>query len=472
MKLQEALKQLIAQFGESIVSEARLANLIADLNGYEDYPAMKQVFKELVKANFGQEMYAIYKSNNPNIQEALNNATEMFAKEYNFKKDLIQYGLECILFSLGCINFLNEPISRGYNAFSKGDEDLLNNLPNMLENFKKQYLTLLDTLPTLPKDILHDAPGYYAIDALNQLYAVKAKIAAVSQQLGVDNNSWCTKSLKEKLDSFTREKAVDVSKYLAALKDEYISDLDSLMIVPTKLWIKRSGYYDSKGIQKLCEIESRIKLAYRNLNLPYDDWCETEKNKVLAKHRVANGKIAAMIGIPTICILSALGIGTSYLTSTNAIEQFEQTILLGEQSSLAGDYGKAISYFNDAKTEYDGTFRSSHYNSIADEHINDNVDKAVKTCLDLIKKGDLIQANAILASLPQDLIMNNSVNADKYKGARKSLEDAVNSGLNDLIVNIKQNNGHLDDAGKQKLEQLLSFNPNGYWLNFIKRKEL
>lgn len=54
MKLHEAIKQLVTQFGESVVTEVRLANLLADLNGYQDYPAMKTVFKEVLKAGYGR----------------------------------------------------------------------------------------------------------------------------------------------------------------------------------------------------------------------------------------------------------------------------------------------------------------------------------------------------------------------------------------------------------------------------------
>lgn len=40
MKLHEATKQLVAQFGKNIVTNTRLANLLADINGYEEYPAI------------------------------------------------------------------------------------------------------------------------------------------------------------------------------------------------------------------------------------------------------------------------------------------------------------------------------------------------------------------------------------------------------------------------------------------------
>lgn len=60
MKLHEAIKKLVAQFGESIVTEVRLANLLADLNGYQDYPAMKMVLKDILKAEYGKKLFDVY----------------------------------------------------------------------------------------------------------------------------------------------------------------------------------------------------------------------------------------------------------------------------------------------------------------------------------------------------------------------------------------------------------------------------
>lgn len=96
MKLHEAIKQLVTQFGESVVTEVRLANLLADLNGYQDYPAMKTVFKEVLKAGYGQDFYSAYKTN---PQKALNEEFSLIKKiatETRFKEDLISYSLDCI----------------------------------------------------------------------------------------------------------------------------------------------------------------------------------------------------------------------------------------------------------------------------------------------------------------------------------------------------------------------------------------
>ena len=61
MKLQEALKQLIFQFGEDIVGDIKLANLLADFNAYGEYPAMKQIFKDSQKAGYGEKLLEAYR---------------------------------------------------------------------------------------------------------------------------------------------------------------------------------------------------------------------------------------------------------------------------------------------------------------------------------------------------------------------------------------------------------------------------
>lgn len=173
MKLHEAIKQLVTQFGESVVTEVRLANLLADLNGYQDYPAMKTVFKEVLKAGYGQDFYSAYKTN---PQKALNEEFSLIKKiatETRFKEDLISYSLDCILFAIGGITIINEPFSKGFDPYSSGPSDVLNNLSSQLSALKKQYIDMLDRLPTLPNNILRDAPGYYSTKALNQFTRVR-----------------------------------------------------------------------------------------------------------------------------------------------------------------------------------------------------------------------------------------------------------------------------------------------------------
>lgn len=125
MTLHEAIKKLVAQFGESIVTEVRLANLLADLNGYQDYPAMKMVLKEFLKAGYGKKLFDIYSKDSQNAINKSVDFTKTFASVSNYKEDLISYASDCILFALGCITTINEPMTKGYDPYTKGDGDIL-----------------------------------------------------------------------------------------------------------------------------------------------------------------------------------------------------------------------------------------------------------------------------------------------------------------------------------------------------------
>lgn len=476
MKLHEAIKQLVAQFGESIVTEVRLANLLADLNGYQDYPAMKMVLKDILKAGYGKKLFDTYSNDSQNVVSKIVDYTKAFASESNYKEDLISYAFDCMMFALGRITTINEPITKGYDPYTKGNGDILDNLADQLASLQKQYLDLLDRLATLPQNVYKDAPGYYSTDALNKLYAVEIKIAVIINETNSTVSlDWCTGKRKEELEYFKKQKADAVAKGLGQLKTKYQTLLASRLIVPKKLGVKRSGYYDENGEKELSSVEDDIKLNYYNMSKPYDDWCEKEKNDYLAKYRVDNKSVAlqlfAKIGIPAAVVVGASGTGISYMSSASAIEQFEHTISLGEQQATAGEYGKALQLFSDAKNNYTASFRTGHYQDIADEHISASVNEATQSSVKMVEGGKLMGASTLLSSLPQKIIAENQQYSEQYNSAKSALNKAINDGLDNLISDISSNHGKLNAISKQKLNELLKINPNDYWLNFIKNKE-
>ena len=475
MKLQDAIKTLVKQFGESIVSEVRLANLLADYNAYGDYPAMQQVFRDGLKAGYGEKLLDSYMSNPKKVVDKSDILVKEFVKESNFKEDLVSYGFDCILFGLGCLSSVNEPISKGFDPYSKGNGNILDNLTDMLSSYKKQYMDLLDRLITEPKDILRDAAAYYSTEALNKLYAVEAKIYAIQQQLGKIDLEWCKKQREDKLAYYQKQKSDAVNVLLNSLKSKFQTILSSSIVIPRKLFVKRSGYYSDETLKELSAIETDIKQAYYNKGERYDNWCENEKAKQLAKHNVEPSSVALQlfgkIGIPAAIFLGASGTGINYITSSESIEQFESNIQQGEQIASQGNYGKALQLFGEAKNSYNASFRPSYYQDIADEHINSNIDKVVAKCSSLIGQNKLIEANTLLASLPQELFAGNDYNSEKLKTAKTTLDNAIANGLESLIYDISRNNGHLDAKSKAYLDELLKINPNDYWLNFIKNKE-
>lgn len=475
MKLHEAIKRLIGQFGNGVVAEVRLANLLADLNGYEEYPAMKSVFKDIQKEGFGQKVYECFCKNDDSVLSEIPAFIQQCADKTGYKEDLISYGFDSILYGLGVVKTVNEPLSKGYDPKAK-DGDILDTMDEQLSGLQKQYLDLLDRLATQPKDILHDSPAYYSAEVENKLYAIEAKIAVLLQELGKPNDKdWCNGKKTEKLSEYKKQKEVAVKTLLDELKSKYSNLLASSIITPRRFFIKSSGYYDEEGQQSLSQVEEDIKSAYYNIGVAYDDWCEKTKNDYLAKHHVETSNVVVQvigkIGIPAAMLVGASATGVSYTTSSDAIQRFEQTISLGEQKEAADQYGDAINLFNDARLQYDGSFRSGHYQSIANEHIVASVDKAVADCQKLIEQGKLKDASNILNSLPTKVITENAENVDKVNAARTMLDKVISEGLDNLISNISTNKGHLDATAKSQLNELLAINPNDYWLNFIKNKE-
>lgn len=419
MKLHEATKQLVDQFGQKVVTEVRLANLLADLNGYQEYPAMKQVFRDLLKEGYGQKLYEAYQKG---VSDSISKATELttiFAINSRFKEDLVSYGFDCLLWALGCIKTINEPLSKGFNPISKGDTELLDNLPDKLSALQKQYLDLLDRLVTLPNNLVVDAPAYYSAEALNQLYALEAKIAAIMEQLGKVDYAWCKNQRNQKLNVYHKRQKTAIEK-------------------------------DEKAKAEAKERERKH--------------LEEERRKKRMRY--------AAIGIVTVVMTGAAGTGISYVTSSDAIGEFEHTIQMGEQAASQREYGRALQLFENARTGYDGSFRTSHYRSIAEKHIDSSVEDAAVTCTNLIKQGNLLKAKEMLVSLPTSIVSKNTENEAKIKRTNEILSQAIASGLDELVENISKNKGHLDAIGKAKLKELLKTNPEDYWLNIIKNKEL
>lgn len=475
MKLQEGIKQLIAQFGETIITEQRLANLLADLVCYADFPAMKQIIKDCVKAGYGNKILNSFRKDPMNVQSEVIDWIQELVHEFNFKEDLVSYGFDCLLYGLGCLTNINEPLSKGYDPYDKDGNDILGNLNNKLASYKKQYLDLLDRLLVLPTDILRDAPGYYTAEGLNKLYMLESKIYVILQQLGETDFSWCEQQRLSKLLTCKKTKLEAVQKLLDTLKTKFTSLLSSDIIIPKKFFIKYSGYYSEKTLHELALLEEDIKVAYYNLNKQYDDWCNKEKTKSLIFSKVETSKVLTQI-ITKICIPSILIIviaftTTSYVNSSEAIANFEDAILMGDKSIAEGKYDKALLYYKEAQDKYDGSFRSGHYSSIAANHIDEGISKAVDEVSRLIEDGQLNAAKILINSLPSNIVDQKEVNHTKIKNIQSTLDSAISEGLENIISSISNNGGKLDPKGKMYLEELLKLKPNDYWLNFIKSKE-
>ena len=65
MKLHEALRRAVWQFGINILQDNRLMPVLADYRAFDDYPAMKQVMKAVSDAGHGKEFCRIALGESP-----------------------------------------------------------------------------------------------------------------------------------------------------------------------------------------------------------------------------------------------------------------------------------------------------------------------------------------------------------------------------------------------------------------------
>lgn len=56
MKLHEALRKIVRQFGVNVLQEQRLMSLLSDYQAFDDFPAMKAVMKSIADEGHGKEL--------------------------------------------------------------------------------------------------------------------------------------------------------------------------------------------------------------------------------------------------------------------------------------------------------------------------------------------------------------------------------------------------------------------------------
>ena len=118
MKLQDALKKIIREFGMSVLREKRLVFLLSDYKAFDDYPAVKQIMKSIAEDGYGKELCRL--GMDGNSEECLNYAGRLkktLSCDKHFKPELTDYAVDCILSVMGLVSYVNEPSEHGFDPF-------------------------------------------------------------------------------------------------------------------------------------------------------------------------------------------------------------------------------------------------------------------------------------------------------------------------------------------------------------------
>ncbi len=295
MKLYEAIKLIITQFGEQTLVEARLVNLLSDFLAFEDYPAVQHILKDFVAEGYSQQLLdcCLNKSGN-DYTLGLDKIEADFVQAKKFKKDLSSYAIQSLLYGLGKINKVNEPFSNGFNPFVNESSDILDTLSQQLADLKKQYIDYLDKLAILPKDPITEPAGYYTTSSLNVLYGIELKIRVIANDLGINEDSWGTTQRNQKIASFEKAKIDAVNRAIDKKKKEYEVQIDNLVAQYSKYVKDKEDVPQNDGSSTLHFVADEINKLYQELHVDYttDNYWTVKENDFTQRKLKAREQVA------------------------------------------------------------------------------------------------------------------------------------------------------------------------------------
>ncbi len=121
MRLEEALRKAIRQFGVSVLREKRLLFILSDLRAFEEYPAARQVLAAIVSDGAGKELCRLFLDDDrEGCISYARSLGKSLSEESRFRRDLALYAADSILFALGLTKSVTEPSDHGFDPLEHG----------------------------------------------------------------------------------------------------------------------------------------------------------------------------------------------------------------------------------------------------------------------------------------------------------------------------------------------------------------
>lgn len=273
---------------------------------------------------------------------------------------------------------------------------------------------------------------------------------------------------------------VDLDKQLVLMQKEYISMLNSLIVVPEGKLYKKSGYYPAQAISELWVVEHKIDIISTALGKDNSSWCKTEKDKVLAQYQKTKSSqfVAVVIKVVLPFFIACVGLveGIMYIASIKELKEYNSYMSLGEAALAKGEYAEAIDAFTAAGLEYDGVFASDSKKKAATDNLTKALtplfNETVDNTRNLTRDGKFADAREELKKMDQYAVsdaMRSSLNNEKTI-LEDAITKAVSDGKNTMLMVISTKGRKLDTKSRETLEELLKVVPDDYWLNFVFNK--
>lgn len=121
MRLHEAMRKVIREFGAAILEEKRLLSVLADYRAFEEFPAVRQILQAAVEDGYGKELGGkSLDGESPDYLACAERVKEALAAEHHFKKELAGYAVDCVSYALRMIPSVTEPLDNGFNPLESG----------------------------------------------------------------------------------------------------------------------------------------------------------------------------------------------------------------------------------------------------------------------------------------------------------------------------------------------------------------
>lgn len=121
MKLEEALRKTIRQFGVSVLQEKRMMFILSDFRAFEEFPAVKQVFQSIVSDGSGKELCRLFLDDDSSGCLAFaGSLKKSLAEDRHFKQELAGYAVDSITFALGLQTAVREPSDHSFDPMDEG----------------------------------------------------------------------------------------------------------------------------------------------------------------------------------------------------------------------------------------------------------------------------------------------------------------------------------------------------------------
>lgn len=289
-----------------------------------------------------------------------------------------------------------------------------------------------------------------------------------------DENQETKKDLTEDLTG------LDPDKQLILLQKEYISMLNSLIVVPKGKLYKKSGYYPAQAISELWVVEHKIDIISADLGQDNSAWCKTEKEKVLLQYQQTKtnqiGAVFAKLVLPLIVLIVGIIEGIMYSSSSSELKEYDSFMTVGDDALADGNYEDAIAAFGNAANEYNGSFAKSSKikkaNAKQIEAVKPLLNNTITNAKELASLGKYADAKALLIKMeqyPMTDAMRSSLVIEQ-SNLDESIIKAISDGKNTILMVISTKGPKLDAATRETLDELLKVAPNDYWLNFVLNK--